>query len=806
MLGGSGMLGMGMIMTLHDGFSANADRIGNSMSRLEGIAEATAVRVQMSMNKVKMGLAGVAISAAMLAPMIMGLNTTARLSDKMADVQKTTGMVTEEVRGLKSELFKLDTRSSIDDLLEISAVGGQVGVAKEQIMGFTESVDKLNVALGDEFTGGAEEVASVVGTLRNVFSDIRTDQIDVDLLHIGNAINELGAAGFATGPVVADLANRIGGIGIPLGMASGQVLGLSATLQELNVSAERGGTAVGRILSTMGGNISEFAKIAGMDTGAFTDLFNKDITAAFTEVLKGSKRMGTNSTELLGIMDKLGLNGIGVMEVFMKLGDQTDMLQEKIGLATGALEGNSSIMAEFNTKNETAGAILEKVRNKFTQLSDALGEAIAPILLPIVEVIGKIAQGFALLANNPVGQVLLGILGTVALLIGAISILVVVQNLATMAAGKAALAFIGMGMAEVGTAFATGGLTAGMYALAVAVWTALAPILPFIAAAAALIGIAILLKKSWAAFGDVMEGNTKPATGFMGIMQKIGGVLQGVWQIFKSFDGSTFTMGEDMLAALDKLGIKEAVLNLGTWFTRIKMVWIGMRDAFSSGWKIMKKVFGAIGDVVNPIMDKLGMNFSKASGSMETFKRIGMAIAGVIALMLSPIIILVGVIYLAYNAIKLLIAGSIWLGSAIASAFSYIAAVAVGAFDWLVSLPERAWEFGANMITSIKEGLLSKLGDIRSWAADAFSWMGDLNPFAEDSEIDINKTVDLNAPQRPIGDMTARRDLALAGVNKPMVFDKTSTKTESIQLDVILDSERIGKKVLDRQNLEDSRE
>ena len=66
--------------------------------------------------------------------------------------------------------------------------------------------------------------------------DIKTDDVGTDIMHISNALNELGAAGFATSPVVADFASRIGGVGITLGLTSGQVLGLSATLQELNVS------------------------------------------------------------------------------------------------------------------------------------------------------------------------------------------------------------------------------------------------------------------------------------------------------------------------------------------------------------------------------------------------------------------------------------------------------------------------------------------------------------------------------------------------------------------------------------------
>ena len=82
---------------------------------------------------------------------------------------------------------------------------------------FTEAVDKINVALGDEIGGGAEGVAGTIGTLRNVLGDIKSTNVADDLMIIGNALNTLGAAGFATSPVIADFANRIGGVGIPFG-------------------------------------------------------------------------------------------------------------------------------------------------------------------------------------------------------------------------------------------------------------------------------------------------------------------------------------------------------------------------------------------------------------------------------------------------------------------------------------------------------------------------------------------------------------------------------------------------------------
>jgi hypothetical protein len=190
---------------------------------------------------VNMALIGV-FAGNMALNWIKGIFTGAgKLSDELADIQKTAGLTKQEVQALNKELSKSDTRTKTSDLRAIAAIGGQVNVAKEQLLEFTRAVDVANVALNDEFKGGAEEVATVMGKIRNVLTDTKTEQVGQDILRISNAMNVLSASGFATAPVIAENTNRIAGLGIQVGLTSGQVIGMAAAQQELNISSERGG-------------------------------------------------------------------------------------------------------------------------------------------------------------------------------------------------------------------------------------------------------------------------------------------------------------------------------------------------------------------------------------------------------------------------------------------------------------------------------------------------------------------------------------------------------------------------------------
>lgn len=289
----------------------------------------------------------------------------AELSDSFADMRKTTGMTEQEVRKLNKTFSQMDTRTSTKELRQIAIAAGQLGIAKNEVLKFTAATDKMVVALGDEFTGGATEVTKVMGGLRDIFSDVKSDKIDEDMLHIGNAVNVLAQSGRATGPVLTDFANRIGGVAINLGLSSSQVLGLSATLQELNVSTERGGTAITKILLRMTTHVKEFAKVADMDVQAFADLVNTDLYGAFNKVLEGSQKSGTSATALGKILDDLGVDGSGASEVMSKLGANMGLLKDKVDLSNGALGKTDSIMEEFRIKNDTLGAEMDRLGKSF---------------------------------------------------------------------------------------------------------------------------------------------------------------------------------------------------------------------------------------------------------------------------------------------------------------------------------------------------------------------------------------------------------------------------------------------------------
>lgn len=298
-----------------------------------------------------------------------------RLSDQLADIRAKTGMTAAEAKALNTELGKADTRTATKDLRDIATVGGQLGVAKQDIEGFTLAVDKMNVTLGDEFDGNVEELTNRTAKLRNTFGELRTDHVDQDLLHIGNALQVLAQDGVATAPVVTDLAQRIGASGTIYGMTAGQVFGLSASYQELGITSERGGTATVKLLQKISSAPEMFYDIVksvdpSIDSlDKFKNLINTDITKAFLLVSKGFAQSKGNATEFAEKLADAEIGSAAISEVLSKVGQNTDMVSGKMKTAGDALKSTSSIAEQFAIKNETFGATLDKLGKEFASMA-----------------------------------------------------------------------------------------------------------------------------------------------------------------------------------------------------------------------------------------------------------------------------------------------------------------------------------------------------------------------------------------------------------------------------------------------------
>lgn len=321
------------------------------------------------------------------------IETYTRLDDKMADVQKTTGMSKEEVKALDAELMKIDTRTSREDLLDLARVAGKLGVAKEEVAGFVRATDQIRVALSEDLGDNIEESIQMVGKLTSIFHLREEMGLERSLLAVGSAINSLGAASEANESYLVDFTNRTAGVAPQAKVSIQNVLGLGATLDQLGQTAEVAGTTYTQVITGMFKRTDAYAKVAGMSISEFSKLLKEDANEAFIRFLEGANN-GGDMEAMTKSLASLKLEGTRSTQVIGALAGNIDMLREQQALANAEFAKATSLTEEYNTKNESAQAEIEKRRKAIDQIIAALGEKLMPLWSNIL---GLTASGLDIL-------------------------------------------------------------------------------------------------------------------------------------------------------------------------------------------------------------------------------------------------------------------------------------------------------------------------------------------------------------------------------------------------------------------------
>lgn len=287
------------------------------------------------------------------------IDVNSKLSDAMADVQKTTGMTKEEVEELAKSFGLLHTRTSRADLLGIAKIGGKLGIAKEEIGNFVKVMDKASIALGEDFSGGAEEVADKLGKIKNLYGELRNAGVEHTFEAVGSALNDLGAEGTASEANVAEFVTRVGSMPEAFKPSIATALGLGAAFEESGINAEKAGSNYSKVITLAANNVAGFAKQMGKPKKAIEDLINTNPNEFFLQFSESLK--GLSGTDLANVLDKLKLNDNEVKQVLGAASTNTDLFREKIDLANKSMNKATSLTNEATIKNTNFAAILEKL-------------------------------------------------------------------------------------------------------------------------------------------------------------------------------------------------------------------------------------------------------------------------------------------------------------------------------------------------------------------------------------------------------------------------------------------------------------
>lgn len=362
--------------------------MGIAEKRMSGL-EGTMVRVGRTMSA-----AGRAMTIGVTAPIALvggaALKAAIDWETSWTSVVKTvsdgTPKVTAQLNVLQKDLRTMAQQIpvSVNDLNNIAAAGGALGVPIDQLHEYVDVVAKLSVSTN--LTTDAASTA--LGHLRTVMK-LTSGQFE----ELGSILVDLGNKGASTESEILGMATAIAGAGKIVGMTMPQILGWSAALANTGEATQAGGSSLQRfflmsakMIHDGGAELKIFAKIAGMSTKDFATAFDQNASGALQLFLDRLGKMPEKTQQAtLGL---LGFNDIRIVRALLKLLANTQNLDAALGLAAkDALEyvdsaGKVNYMnAEAQRRFGTMASQLKLFFNTVYEIGIELGEVLAPVLL-----------------------------------------------------------------------------------------------------------------------------------------------------------------------------------------------------------------------------------------------------------------------------------------------------------------------------------------------------------------------------------------------------------------------------------------
>lgn len=299
----------------------------------------------------------------------------------MAGVRKTVEATDSQFATLKRGIEDLSKRIPIaaTEIAGVAEAAGQLGVAVEDIILFTEEMLKLGVTTDLSAREGAIALARFTNVMNTPIEKI--GNLVATLVGLGNNVA-------ATEAEILTFAVRLAKTGAVVGLTEADVLGLSAGLTELGIRAELGSTAFSRVFAEMasavatgGKQLDRFAAVAGMSAIEFGKLFKDNAVEALVLFVEGLGDLKDADQNVFAFLDELGLDAVRVRDSLFGAALGSVGLRDALALAKQEFEDGTAATIEFELRLETAASKFSIFKNKITLTGIKIGEALLPLVL-----------------------------------------------------------------------------------------------------------------------------------------------------------------------------------------------------------------------------------------------------------------------------------------------------------------------------------------------------------------------------------------------------------------------------------------
>lgn len=334
---------------------------------------------------------GVSLSSTVTPALMMAgysiVNTAETFDAAYRDMRKTVSGTEEQFEELRQAALDYASThvTSADTILEIQAMGGQLGIATEQLEEFAVVVSNLDIATNLD----AETLAQTMGQLNNVLG-----WSEGDMKRFGDALVRLGNNMPAMEDQIVEITKRIGAAGSMYGMTTPEILAWSTAIAATGQNSEAAGTAISNSLSDIenavasgGDKLAGFAEVAGMGAEDFARMWEEDASAAFLAFVEGLNRIEEAGGSADVALTNLGITGVRQKQALKGLSQTTDVLSQSLVMSENAWNGvtdqwgaANDAATEAEKKSEGFSGAMAILRNNIDETKILVSDGAVPII------------------------------------------------------------------------------------------------------------------------------------------------------------------------------------------------------------------------------------------------------------------------------------------------------------------------------------------------------------------------------------------------------------------------------------------
>lgn len=271
------------------------------------------------------------------------------------------------------------------DLAKIAETAGSLGLARKDVAAFTSVVADLAATTdltADQATTSMARIAGIMGVPAAQFRNL------------ASAIVQTGISTQATEPEIVSMATRLSGVANTVGLTADQLIGLSAAVSSVGIRAEMGSTAIQKTFTDMAAAVSEggqklalFARVAGVSSEQFSQLFKDNAAQALLQYVNGLGRMQQAGQDVTGVLDALGEKEARQANTLQRLGAaQVQTINSNIRLSSAyqvanqAFQQGTALQEIAARRYETTAAQLRILQNEVLVTARTYGALFLPAL------------------------------------------------------------------------------------------------------------------------------------------------------------------------------------------------------------------------------------------------------------------------------------------------------------------------------------------------------------------------------------------------------------------------------------------